>query len=422
MMGLTWTVFIIQAFLASIFTPHIAFSGLPLLIVFVTSLFLLIDFSKLEFPKAFFVVLFLSYLFRLALLFFDLYGQDIMVLPHSGLDSEMFNQWALRGMETGGYDRGEIYSFTIGVIYTFFGRERMLSQFFNILISMQAILLIYKTLNLYEVTERIKFAVLTVVAFIPNYAILSSILLRESIIVFLLVLSFYCFSKWLLEGKNLFLIPAFGLGLLVAVFHSGSIFIVGAYVLTLVLFDQEKRQFRFSLKSILITLLILPIAWFIIQNYYELFFAKFARFESFEEVTDIYVMGESGYYTGLDIGHPILEFIVNTPLRMFYFIFSPLPWDWRGVVDVIAFVFSGLFYGGTLYLAIRTIWKNKNEQSRYILLLLVVIFVGLVFFAWGVSNAGTALRHRDKFIGLFIVLFALTIDQRQLKIAGEIEG
>jgi len=35
------------------------------------------------------------------------------------------------------------------------------------------------------------------------------------------------------------------------------------------------------------------------------------------------------------------------------------------------------------------------------------VVIGLVVFAWGVSNAGTALRHRDKFIGLFILLFAL---------------
>jgi len=47
--------------------------------------------------------------------------------------------------------------------------------------------------------------------------------------------------------------------------------------------------------------------------------------------------------------------------------------------------------------------KNKNT----IIVVLLIVIIGLVVFAWGVSNAGTALRHRDKFIGLFILLLAL---------------
>ena len=36
---------------------------------------------------------------------------------------------------------------------------------------------------------------------------------------------------------------------------------------------------------------------------------------------------------------------------------------------------------------------------------------GIMVFFLGVSNAGTALRHRDKFIGLFILLLVITMNE-----------
>lgn len=412
-MTLTWFVFIIQALLSNLFFIYFEIEGLPILIIFVTTLFLLFDLSRYDFPKEVFAILFLTYLLRLFLLFFDLYGREYFILPNSGLDSEMFQQAALKGMVTGDYGNGHIYSFVIGFLYSLFGNERIIPQFFNVLLSLHAIILIYKTMGLYKINEKTKYFAVALIAVLPNFAIMSSILLRESIIIFLYALSFYCFSKWFLESQVVLLVFAYAGGLLVSVFHSGSIILVVAYTIILILFDRKRGQFSISYQSILIALLFTVAFIYLFQNYYDLFFSKFSNIDDVDDVIDIYVMGESGYSTGYAIGNPILNFVINTPLRMFYFVFSPLPWDWRGATDIIAFVFSGLFYGYTLYLSFKRLFERSTENKNFIIIILLIVVIGVMVFSWGVSNAGTALRHRDKFIGLFILLLALTMDDKK---------
>lgn len=407
----TWIIFIIQALVSSVFLQEIEVGALSILFVIITSLFLVFDLAKLDFPKQIFILLIASYMFRLFLMFFDLYGRELFILPNSGLDSEMFNAAAIKGLLTGDYGRGHIYSFFIGVIYRMFGVNRLMAQFFNVVLSVQAIIIVYKTMDMFKLRDKTKNFVTAIMAFLPNYAIMSSILLRESILVFLAALSFYCFSKWLLQGKVLAVVPAFGFGLLMAVFHSGSIFLVGAYTVFLVLYNSHKQSFNISMKSILLIVFFLIAFNFIYETYFDLFFAKFMNKDSLKDVMDVTVMGQSAYAVGLTTGNPVMDFIVNTPIRMLYFLLAPFPWDWRGQADIIAFLFSGLFYGGTLLYAVKQIVAGRTEQKRYIVMLLVIIGFGLLFFAWGVSNAGTALRHRDKFIGLFIVLLALLVEK-----------
>ena len=47
--------------------------------------------------------------------------------------------------------------------------------------------------------------------------------------------------------------------------------------------------------------------------------------------------------------------------------------------------------------------KNKDQTIAIIIISISIVFV----FAWGVSNTGTAARHRDKIVMLFSVLYAL---------------
>src|SRR5699024_10236078 len=132
------------------------------------------DLSQYDFRKEVFLILFSTYFLRLFLLFFDLYGRDYFVLPNSGLESEMFNQSAITGLATGNYGNGHVYSIVIGFLYSFFGYERIIPQFFNVLLSVQTIILVYKTIGLYNIHKKAKYFALTMIAVLPNFAIMSS--------------------------------------------------------------------------------------------------------------------------------------------------------------------------------------------------------------------------------------------------------
>src|SRR5699024_2729453 len=66
----TWIIFIIQALLSHLFFIYSGIEGLPVLVVVITTFFLIFDLSQYDFPKEVFLILFLTYFLRLFLLFF----------------------------------------------------------------------------------------------------------------------------------------------------------------------------------------------------------------------------------------------------------------------------------------------------------------------------------------------------------------
>jgi len=97
-----------------------------------------------------------------------------------------------------------------------------------------------------------------------------------------------------------------------------------------------------------------------------------------------------------------------------YFMFSPFPWQWRGIGDIITFLLSSCVYLYIIINSIRYIRRTaKDEENRSIVVaLLIVALLIAVVFSWGVTNTGTATRHRDKFIAIYAVLFSLSQSTR----------
>ena len=129
-----------------------------------------------------------------------------------------------------------------------------------------------------------------------------------------------------------------------------------------------------------------------------------------DDITDIantLDYGGSSYARYVGNSSSIRNMVIFTIPRIFYFLFSPFPWQWRGFSDIIAFCFSSMFY----YVAARSALVNlrfmsKKDKNKTIAI--IIISISIVFiFAWGVSNTGTAARHRDKLVMLFASLYAL---------------
>lgn len=97
----------------------------------------------------------------------------------------------------------------------------------------------------------------------------------------------------------------------------------------------------------------------------------------------------------------VLQFIPYTLLRMFYFLFSPLPWEARGIVDLFSFALDGLL---VLVLLAYMVKQMKNRQKKpYLIATMVCVFAFAGIYAWGTRNAGTAIRHRMLVWGILIM-------------------
>ena len=95
------------------------------------------------------------------------------------------------------------------------------------------------------------------------------------------------------------------------------------------------------------------------------------------------------------------ELFYKGPLKTIYFLFSPFPWDIKKSSHLIGFLDS-LIYLWLIYLIIKNIKIIWDDPALRIISIILMIYI--IAFGLGVSNFGTSIRHRVKFVSLFIIL------------------
>ena len=179
--------------------------------------------------------------------------------------------------------------------------------------------------------------------------------------------------------------------------------------------DKQTRKLRFSISRAVFLLFALLAIIVFLTTFNDVFLEKLygeITADSILYAADVREYGGSAYVIGVSGLPGWLDIVVNTPIRVFYFICSPLPWNWNGISSLIAFFGSAIFYIYTVVKACRAIKTAGRIKSRipmwnYLFILIVLLIVACIMFGWGVSNAGSVLRHREKFCYICVVMYAV---------------
>lgn len=359
------------------------------------------------------LVLVFAIIIRVIFLLWDIYGKSIFTFPNSGLDTLTFHLQATYLLDGTLASSQLPYAYIVSFIYYVFGNNMMWAQYINLTFSVFTIFTLIKILNLLNICPKYKYWALLLVSFLPNYLIMSVILLRESIMCFTLTFSLYMIFKWWFSGHLKYFFIAEICSLFAAYLHTGTIAFFIAYILIIALGKPKMGVIKITQKSFLLCLIGVVAFMFLYSNYVDTFFGYAGDVSSVEDISKIASSrneGGASYTIQIIPDDTILGMIVNSPIRMLYFIASPMPWDIRGINDIIAFLFSGIFYFYSSYTGLRAIKKHSNNYS-IIFILLVISISSAFIYSWGVSNAGTALRHRDKFIVLFSLLLCVSLNE-----------
>ena len=364
--------------------------------------------GKMEFSN----IILLGFILRVILMIIDL--NHIFPILHSGADSESFHRIALQNSITGDdYTRTNYTPFLTAIYSMFKDRPRLVAQFINVLFGTSVLIIVRRCMQLCNVPYKIKKVVMWILALMPNFMIFSAILLREAWIEFFIALSLLFFIKWFLhKGNNIINITmsiacVFG----AAYMHSGVIAVAIGYMLAFIMYRQTQQKIKFSVVSIIF----IAVAIAAISVYMANLDTLGGKFVNIEEVNDEFIeeqlegiesRGDSAYLQWLNVSSPAVGFAV-LPLRMFYFLFSPIPFDWRGLNDIIAFVFDGLIYLFLIPMCIRAKIEDKVMKNMRIFLLTSVFLTSLIF-SVGTFTAGTAIRHRAKFLSVVAVAYAIS--------------
>lgn len=367
--------------------------------------FLYID--LVEKNKKYLLAFLLGYSVRVVVLFLDLYARNYINVFSSGADTEAFFRIAME--VSNNYSllfatlRGGLYTKSLGILINFIGPNRLFLQYINIVLSMLTAIIVLRIMEKLIISEKIRFLGTCLFLFFPVTVIHSSILLRESLITYLLTLSLYYYIKWFNKNNITYFILSILLIIPACVLHAGVIGIFIMYVLSYLkksAFNNKINFTKFISSFIVLTVLLL------IFNKRDIFFNRIA-FSNSEDLYNninapIMYTGGSTYLKNLYISSP-LQLITYSPIKIVYFLISPVIFDWKGIGDIVAFFMDSSFYIISLFCIIKYLKKYKDKNDIVIHLILAVFITSLIF-AFGVSNSGTAMRHRNKIFILFLLI------------------
>lgn len=425
-MLLSVVVMIVEAMLCNVFLQPTADTNVEVVewICFLINLFILIisvfrsigDKNDEQTIKYMIIV---SLFIRLAVLFWDIYCRGIFVLPNSEGDAVWYKSaarsYAFYG-KANQFDYNE-YSFYIGQLYKIIGMQEITAQYLNVYFAIFSIVLIYKILTMFEVSIKNKKTAVALACFLPNSLMIMSFFLQESVIAFCIILTLYFYTKWWFSGKLLYFAAAFVPATLGSFLHSGSIVPVVAIVATFAFVSNREHKLKITALAVMGAVIISAVVFLFISSNSGTLFSKIGGSLSAENVvnsagkTDR--VSDADYFIGIGGLPSVLDLIVNSPIRMLYFLASPVPWMWRGINDAVGFFGSSVFYIIAFWNAVKLIRyrhgiDKESGMWTYFFVLFIMVLFATFMFGWGVSNSGTALRHREKFTYIFISLYCFT--------------
>jgi len=403
-----WQVFLLEILVLAFI--RFLFRGSQLLVAGAVAAHIIITVYFLQHSsKRIGTLLTLAFLARVLFMLWDVYARHIYLLPNSGADTEMYFFHARRAAHDFSYlfvsNRAGIYSKVIGVLFFSVGAgSRLLGSYVNVLLGISTVMLVQKSMARLDVRPSSQWTVLLIASFFPNSLIMSAIFLREIFPTFFVAASLYFFLRWFQTPRARDLVLTLVMLGLASMFHSGVIGIFLGYAYAFLFYNHGRRGFVFLPQRILSFILLVGVSALAVTTFQEDIFGKFQKVEEFSDIYQTANLrdGGSAYLLGMEI-NTVGTFLMYAPIKMLYFLASPVPMDWRGPMDIFTF-----FADSMLYLAVVVSWfrsKRIRGSRRQLEAALAFMLLGaVIIFGIGVSNAGTAVRHRQKLVPIFLIV------------------
>lgn len=350
-----------------------------------------------------------GFLLRIILVVIDVF---IIRLPETGYDDADFYRKSV-WLYNNGYQNfsqniyGGFFTKILSVSYYIIGPSRLSAQYINVLFFAIAMVLFAKALVNFNISSRNSAVVMFLICFMPNAILHNSILRRETIIELFVCGSIFFFSKWRKNARISNALLAILFMMFASLFH--TVFIFGALILSLylLLYNKQKERVSFSVKNMGKLSVMLVIVLMIGVSFLSMFNNKFSSLDSMDDVYTAAnrARGGSVYLQGYEV-NSVGQLILFTPLKLFFFLFSPVPWMFRNAMDIILFILDALVY---IVLIVKVFSGQKTTVPKLMMTLFVTISI---IFALGTFNSGTAIRHRFSVLPFLLVAYATSNEER----------
>lgn len=381
---------------------------IDVLVIGSITVLLIVQFAKFRLSNWQRLIILCGYLLRIIVMLIDIYAADAITIMHSGDDSIGFYRVAREIFETGSAERSSAYTIALSRIFVVIGENRLLAQYLNILCFVGTVVVIIECIRMFPIVARHETWILAFLCLLPNYICLSAILLRESFMIFADTAAVFCFVLWMKKDEWKYFVLAFMAALPAIILHSASIGLWIAFFIIAFIWDNKGEKYRVNRKSgIFIALAaIVGMTIIVVPRFRNLLLLYIPSDFSVNSLTMRYFEeGGSDYLRNISIDS-WTQFYFWTVIRMVYFLLAPMPMDWRGLGDAAAFVIDSIPIIVMIVGTVKGICKSRNWRYAMTGILSCLVVIGI--FAWGVSNAGTAMRHRGLLIGMFAIAYCIS--------------
>lgn len=384
------------------------FLSTGLLIIFIILINFIIDLN-IDNKKIRFIVKG-GIVFRVLLIIIDNYFE---LISFGGLDGRVFHNNGYLGLNNFAYWKLPYIESVVIPSYKLLGEPiPIFLVLINLLCYTLAIIFLYKNLNLINYREfKRKKNILIILSFSPILALYNVSLLREGVMLFFTTFSIYAYMK---KSKIYYFLSIFSL-FISSYLHSGIIFILFGYIYNYVMKQRGKKKIIYILLGI----------FFVISLGIIIMKLPYFKGKNLEKLADTKVR-EGGSRYASQVGGA-KEYILYSPIRLFYFLFSPTPNMFRGLRDILSFLFSSCLYILFIYDSLKNYIfikaKINKKEVFFIQGLFFSFFLTAFIYGLGTDTAGTALRHRDKLLFLLVLInfYTYSKKQRLIKIAKQIK-
>ena len=358
------------------------------------------------------VILVAGFVLRVALLIVNF---EFATLPQGGGDAKVFERkaWshAEHGIEDVSYyllSNSEFMVLPGALIYSVTGRFPYLLGFVMVALGLGVIYLSYRAAFELWGDERMARMVAWGAALFPQLMLHSALFLREIPVSFCLAGAALCairYTKRYDIRQVVWFSCWVGVG---ALFHSGVIFAIPALLLG-VMFTRPRRargRFKFYATNTIAAILLAGAMFAANETGFGL--GKFGgslddALETFEQREEFETVGGAAFPEWMRVRGGLSD-AWKIPIRYVALLFAPLvpfmvrsPSHLLGVLDASLYLF--LFW---------TLYRNWGaiKHNRPVIVLLVLALSLFFIYALGVSNFGTAIRHRAKMAPILLILAA----------------
>ena len=267
-----------------------------------------------------------------------------------------------------------------------------------------------------------------ILALYPFAAFNSIIALREEVGIMFFMIGLLFFLRWVGGRSLLGIVPAFVFFGVAVTFHPGwiGVFVGVAFYLTFLLLRsllamRHKNFSRLEGAHIVLAFVFLIGAMGLVGLNGGISLGKGIEVgtEAEGSIGDTIAgrftrepSGGSAYPSFVATGNPYAQpWLI--PARIVYFHFSPFPWDIRSPHHLLGLVSSSLYF----FLTWRVYrgWHEITRKDECVAALFIFGALTLIF-ALGVTNVGTAIRHKTKFLALFVILAAASFDRFNIRL------